>query len=281
MRDLMGHQWGDNNFEDRLPALVYICPLRLDAEGQKLHAHAGYAELMLVREGIGWADVNGQQEQLTAGDFVLYSAGELHSYRSSKEQPLIGVSCGFTHFHLRGMEENRFIGQQDHPVVHAGVGSRPLDGILSALERASADFDTQSEEICTYLSAAAVTAALRIHRAVSERAEQVHYELSVRTRLYLDRHYLEPLTLDQIAQAMGVSKFHLDRVFASRTGQTPVQYIIQRRMARARMLLASSDMTVQRVAAQCGYSNYNYFTVLFRKIVGMTPGEYRRNVQGH
>lgn len=281
MQDFIAQGMTGGSFEDnRLPVLIYICPLELNAAGQEMHSHPGYAELMLVRTGKGVVNVDGRQETLSAGDFVLCGAGEPHSYHSVGEEPMTGVSCGFARLMCRGMEENSFIAHSDQPVVHAGGGSAALDTLLSVLEKAALDPSTASEEVCSYLSAAVVTVALRIHRTAAEQAEQAHYELGVRTRMYLDRHYLEPLTLDGIAQAMGVSKNHLDRVFAESAGCSPVQYIIRRRMARAQTLLASTDQTIRHVAAQCGYSNYNYFTELFRRTVGMTPRDYRKVVQG-
>lgn len=281
MLDYMATDWGRGSFEDNiLPQLVYICPIQLDEEGQEMHSHAEHAELMLVQEGAGAAVVDGRREELEAGDFVLCGAGEPHRYYAQGIAPLRGISCGFTHLLCRGMEENHFVAHHDPVVVHTGAGSRVLADILTVLERAAVDPGMQNEELCIYLSAAAVTTALQLHRTAAERAEQAHYSLGVRTRMYLDRHYLEPLTLDQLAQAMGVSKYHLDRVFLATVGCTPVQYITRRRMARAQTLLGSTRQSVQRIAAQCGYSNYNYFTALFRRTVGMTPGEYRKLAQG-
>lgn len=268
-----------SSFEDgSLPVLLYIRPFEMDAE--EMHSHPGYAELVLVRGGSGTVNVDGQRERLRAGDFVLCGAGEPHSFRAEGGAPMTGVSCGFTRLLVRGMEENRFVGHQDPPVVHAGADSEALDTLLRVLEQAAFNQNTASEEVCCYLSAAVVTVALRIHRAATERVEQTHYELGVRTRMYLDRHYLEPLTLDQLALAMGVSKYHLSRVFTGSVGCSPMQYVIRRRMARAQTLLASTDQTVRHIASQCGYDNYNYFTALFHKTIGMTPREYRKSVQG-
>lgn len=282
MLDYMATGWGLSSFEDNiLPQLVYICPIQLDAEGQEMHAHTEQAELMLVREGVGIAIVDGRRETLEKGDFVLCGAGEPHRYYAEGDAPLRGMSCGFTHMLCRGMEENHFVEHHDSVVVHTGVGSRPLADILAVLERTASDPGIQNDELCSYLAASAVTTALQLHRTATERAEQAHYTLGMRTRMYLDRHYLEPLTLDQLAQAMNVSKYHLDRVFLASVGCTPVQYITRRRMARAQTLLGSTQQSVQRIAAQCGYRNYNYFTALFRRTVGMTPGAYRKLAQGH
>ena len=281
MLDYTATGWGRGSFEDNvLPQLVYICPIRIDEDGQELHAHANHAELMLVTEGSGTAIVDGMQEELEKGDFVLVGAGDLHQYRA-RQDILAGISCGFTHLMCRGMEENHFVAEHDSVAVHAGAGGRPLAELLALLRRIVDDPGTQNEELCSYLSAAVVTTALQLHRVAAERVEQAYYDLGVRTRMYLDRHYLEPLTLDQIAQAMGVSKYHLDRVFLASVGCTPVQYITRRRMARAQTLLGSTRQSVQHIASQCGYNGYSYFTALFRRTFGMTPGEYRKLAQGH
>lgn len=282
MIQFTAHSQGRGSFEDNLlPSLVYICPIVLDHEGQAMHAHAGHAELLLVREGIGVVRIEGRQEDLFPGDFVLCGAGEPHSFRAKGERPAAVVSCGFSNLTCRGLKENCFVGSNDRCIVHAGEGSRPLDEILYVLESVVDNPQTNQEELCSYLSASAVTVALKIHRAAAKQAEQTHYQLGIRTQMYLDRHYLENLTLDSIAQAMEVSKYHLDRVFLATTGCTPVQYITRRRLAHAQTLLASTQQTVQHIAEQCGYTNYNYFTSLFRRNVGITPREYRKIAQGN
>jgi AraC-like DNA-binding protein len=270
-----------NSFEmNILPELVYVCRIALDEDGQELHSHAEHAELFLVCSGTAVAEVDGRQEELETGDFVLCDAGKLHSFHAETHQPTEAIACGFSHLHCRGAEENCLISENEQPIVHAGAGSLPLIHLLEVLEETAADPNPQGREVCGYLSAAAVTMALRIHHVAAERIEQAHFDLGVRTRLYLDRHYLDPLTLDGIAKAMGVSKYHLDRVFLQTVGCTPVQYITRRRIARAQTLLTATNDTIQQIAAQCGYNNYNYFTVLFRKNTGKTPGEYRKIIQG-
>lgn len=116
MQDFIAQGVERGSFEDnRLPVLIYICPLELDTAGQEMHSHPGYAELMLVRSGKGVVNVDGRQEHLSAGDFVLCGAGEPHSYQSDREEPLKGVSCGFARLMCRGMEENCFIAHPDQP----------------------------------------------------------------------------------------------------------------------------------------------------------------------
>lgn len=272
---------GRSGFEEgRLPVLLHIECVELEELKQTEHFHADHAELLLVKKGSCQVSVAGGQETMQAGDFALCSAGEPHACWTRDEQQATVISCGFTHLICRGRKENCFLEPNERPIVHAGEGSQALKQLLLSLMQAAHDPNGQSGEICSYLSAAAVLLALRLQRAVTEQMEQTRYSLGVRTQLYLDRHYTEPLTLDSIAQAMGVSKYHLDRVFLTGAGCTPMQYITRRRIARAQVLLASTDQSVQRIALQCGYNSYTYFTSVFRKAVGKSPREYRMMIRG-
>lgn len=272
---------GRGGFEEgRLPVLLHIECVQLHETRQAEHFHADHAELILIQKGSCQVRVAGGQEAVQAGDFVLCSAGEPHACWTQDGKQATVISCGFTRLLCRGREENCFLEQRERPIVHAGEGSQALEQILLSLMQAAQDAHEQSQEICSYLSAAAILLALRLQRAAEEQIEQARYSLGIRTQLYLDRHYTEPLTLDGIAQAMGVSKYHLDRVFLAGAGCTPVQYITRRRIARAQALLASTDQSIQRIALQCGYSSYTNFTSVFRKHVGRSPGDYRKIIRG-
>lgn len=210
---------GRGGFEEgRLPVLLHIECVQLHETRQAEHFHADHAELILIQKGSCQVRVAGGQEAVQAGDFVLCSAGEPHACWTQDGEQATVISCGFTRLLCRGREENCFLEQRERPIVHAGEGSQALEQILLSLMQAAQDAHEQSQEICSYLSAAAILLALRLQRAAEEQIEQARYSLGIRTQLYLDRHYTEPLTLDGIAQAMGVSKYHLDRVFLAGAG---------------------------------------------------------------
>ncbi|WP_299790607.1 AraC family transcriptional regulator [uncultured Marivita sp.] len=86
--------------------------------------------------------------------------------------------------------------------------------------------------------------------------------------------------LETVARAAGVTTFHFARAFRATTGQTPHQYLIERRLARARELLALGDLPLAEIAYDCGFSSQAHMTTVFRKHMGVTPGQYRREVRG-
>lgn len=93
---------------------------------------------------------------------------------------------------------------------------------------------------------------------------------------YLDTHYREKITLDDLAERFYINKFYLTRVFKEQFGLPVTSYLVQLRITRAKRLLRFTDRTIESIAQDCGLNDANYFSRLFKKIEGTSPGEYRR-----
>ncbi|WP_052675780.1 AraC family transcriptional regulator [Paenibacillus sp. IHBB 10380] len=96
---------------------------------------------------------------------------------------------------------------------------------------------------------------------------------------YIHEHFNESISLESLAELWNYSIQYLSRQFKRRTGRSPIEYVIQARMARAKELMIRTDATAQEIAASVGYSDVFYFTRLFKKQVGMTPGQYKKKVK--
>ncbi len=96
-----------------------------------------------------------------------------------------------------------------------------------------------------------------------------------------DRHYAEPLDLDTLAAAAGVSKFYFVRSFAAAYGTTPARYLTERRIERAQDLLRATNLTVTEVCMLVGYSSLGSFSTTFRRLVGASPSAYQKRFAEH
>lgn len=96
---------------------------------------------------------------------------------------------------------------------------------------------------------------------------------------FVEGNLTEPLSVDQLAQQASLSPFHFARSFKHSTGMTPHQYVTERRMRHAKRMLSDFQMKLAEVGKQAGFSSQSRFTTVFRKHVGLTPGEYRRLIQ--
>jgi transcriptional regulator GlxA family with amidase domain len=102
----------------------------------------------------------------------------------------------------------------------------------------------------------------------------------LRARDLVDSRYAEPLDLEALAGAAGVSPRHFSRCFRRTFGETPHQYLLTRRIERARHLLRTTDMQVAEICLAVGFNSVGSFTTTFRRHVGVPPTEYRRVTGG-
>lgn len=91
----------------------------------------------------------------------------------------------------------------------------------------------------------------------------------------LESRYRQIQSLDEIAEHVGLSKYHFVRVFRKATGLTPIEYLTKVRVERSIDLLRGTEMSVEEIAREIGYSGGSYFIKVFRSWVGFSPGEFR------
>lgn len=96
-----------------------------------------------------------------------------------------------------------------------------------------------------------------------------------RAQEYLYQHYTEEFSLDAVAAAAGMEKTALCRAFKKTTGTTILQCVIRMRIEQACHLLLTTSLNISQIAWQCGFGSFSQFSTLFRRQVGMSPGEYR------
>jgi Response regulator containing CheY-like receiver domain and AraC-type DNA-binding domain len=95
-------------------------------------------------------------------------------------------------------------------------------------------------------------------------------------KAYIDSHFQDSISLETIAQRFYVSKEHLSRVFKSFFGENISDYILRKRMEKAKELILGHKMAIKSVSQMMGYEDIAYFYRVFKKHFGVTPGELRK-----
>jgi len=97
-----------------------------------------------------------------------------------------------------------------------------------------------------------------------------------RARAFIEHTYDQPIDLERIAAAAGLSRFHFLRLFKDVYGETPHAYLTRLRLDRAKDLLATTDLPVTRICLDVGFSSLGSFSTLFSRHVGRSPDRFRR-----
>jgi AraC-like DNA-binding protein len=97
----------------------------------------------------------------------------------------------------------------------------------------------------------------------------------LRARDMADSHYTEPIRVEDMARAAGLSKAHFSREFKHAFGESPYAYLLTRRLERAATLLRVTDRSVAWICVSVGLHSVGSFTTSFKRLYGMTPTAYR------
>ena len=254
-----------------------------------LHWHRE-AEIVLVTEGTVLCRVGGEETLLSAGDGVFINSGAIHrlaAHGYGRQDSLVFAP------ELLAAEETAIYQRYVAPILSAGPRWLPLRGARPE----DAPLLTLLTEACRQARGAGYGSELRVRDSISrlwlalaERLqgsldkENFRAGMAVQVRLqqmldYIQTNYRERILLEDIAAAASISKSAALRCFHEGLRTTPVKYLGEYRLARARELLLSSADPVTAVAEAAGFDSAGYFCQAFRARYGVPPGELRRQRQ--
>ncbi len=130
------------------------------------------------------------------------------------------------------------------------------------------------EQLEMELTAYVAGVAAAIRRKKEERDPIIGFALG-----YIEEHYSEELSLDILARKLNITGTYLSAYFKKKQGVNFVDYLNEVRIGKAKELLTGTDLQIQEVAVRTGYLNANSFIRTFKKITGLSPGEYRKNTR--
>jgi len=270
------------------PLAVLFCGRSQTVPGHRLGPKVfDHYLIHTVFRGRGIFAAEGREYALGAGDSFVIFPGTLVRYEADAEDPWLYRWIAFKGSHS---EKALFAAgvTPDAPVVSAGGGA----GLARWYERVMRSFRAKDPGAALRASGcllqllaafADARAAAALPGAVSGsrgEPEGLGAVLVNRAIHYMTAQYAEPITIELMAESLGVSREHLSRVFRERTGVSPVTFLSRLRLDRGRRLLRERlELTVEQVAFSVGFSDPLYFSKQFRRTYGQSPTEYRRSLR--
>ena len=92
---------------------------------------------------------------------------------------------------------------------------------------------------------------------------------------FVDAHLDQPISIDDLSLAAGISRSHFIRSFHEQVGETPHRWLMKHRLEQAKILLQSTDEDMAQVAARCGFSSQSHLCTAMKGAVGMSPKRWR------
>ena len=261
-----------NDFFKNLDAFVYTCGYETCEPGHSYGPvlRSGYL-IHYVLKGKGYYKVNGKVYRLGEGDAFLICPERLIYYEADKKDPWTYTWIGFQGVKIHEYLERTFL--LSTPVFHYGHDDRIRlchEKMFEANQLKENRDLIMNSILYEYLF---LLASKFPKEQVSARERQsVYVEEALKQ---IESHYGDNLSIQSIADSLGLDRSYLHRLFKAATGSSLQEYLLDLRIRKACGLLRQTDLAVSIIALSVGYEDTLYFSRLFKKKKGLSPTQYR------
>ncbi len=240
------------------------------------HTHS-HMELFFIVGGRGQFLIEDQLHPVNVNNLVIINPNVTHTEVSLNAQPLEYIVLGVDGIELAAGEsgDGRFS-------ILDQFESAEISSCLRNILREMEQKNTGYEDICqAYMEILIIRLMRNINLAVPTAPQQgAGNQQCAAVKRYIDLHFKEPLTLDQLAEEAHMNKFYLSHAYKREYGVSPINYMTHKRIEESKYLLAETDLSMSRIAQLLGFSSLSYFSQVFRRTQEMSPMEYRNNMKG-
>lgn len=227
---------------------------------------------LLEGEGIFRSDHVGSI-RIKAGDIFLLFPGEWHTYGPLPDSPWRSYWIGFRGHNMDDRVNNGFLHPQK-PVYHVGYSADIIELYKTALRTAHQEAAYSQQMLAGIVNhLIGLMYALEKNIVLNKNHSQVEMVSQARIRI---RESLESdLTIQQLAESLGVSYSNFRKLFKMHTGISPALYQQDLRLQRAKELLSTTKLSIKEIAYRLNFDSPDYFSSRFRMKTGLKPSEFR------
>ena len=259
-----------------------------------LHTHADFSELVIVLSGTATHVVDGEEYPIRKGDVFVISNNTAHGYKHPKNfhicnimfhlsyfldyQSDIKTTAGFhalfviepTLTKTQGFKRQLTLNLAQYEEIH-----RLIVSLKNEYETKLPGYQTMIISLLSQL----FTSLSRFYD-VSQKSDSKEVVSIANTIAYIENHYNEDLSIEELAQYSGLSSRHFRRIFQRIYSISPTKYMTILRIQAAMKALQNPHLSITEIALLCGFSDSNYFSRKFKAETGKSPLEYRKYIQG-
>ncbi len=243
-------------------------------------------EFVFIENGTAEFLVGSGRHVLTAGTGIFINSQVIHRFEASESVIIPNIVFSPS---LLSPEESLIYRKYIQPLLDLSMECLILSPEIpwqnDVLKDLLSVFNVQEkEDLCELKTAelllkiwSSVYENVNISERVPSSKASAHTQAQLQIMMqYIHKNYREHITLENIAQTVSLSKSSALNIFSKYLHISPVSYLVNYRLKRSAKLLASTDGSIYSIARDTGFENVGYFCRKFKKLFGVTPGEYRK-----
>ena len=233
-------------------------------------------QLLYIASGKAHFHINGKEEIVTAGHMVLYRPKEPQKYEYFGEDQTEVYWVHFTGSDITNILRSYGL-TKEKKIFYCGSGLEYQNHFRSMIQELQLCKDDYPEMLEIHLR----QIFIKLHRYFNtvSKVDNTHIAEEIdRATLYFAEHYNRNICIEEYAKEHHMSTSWFIRNFKQYTGVTPMQYIVSIRIHNAEVLLQDEHYNITEISNIIGYDNPLYFSRIFKKVKGISPSEYRKNI---
>ena len=261
-----------------------------------VHKHK-FIEMAYVISGSGIHYVGGLKYPVSKGDLVIVDYGVPHGFffQPDSEENFVTYDLLFTPSFLgidNGDEHFKALSQsflfqtfKDSPLFNTElklINNTSHNEFYELFNKIYAEYENRNYGYLEIIRSDLIELISKIFRKLNKKSNEKfstenRHKYVEKAITFLKANYNSPINIKNIVEDIFLSKDYFRQLFKETTGQSITSYIQQTRIEQACMMLTTTDRSISDISVCCGYNDTKFFYSTFKKIKGVTPGEYRKN----
>ncbi|AGC69619.1 transcriptional regulator, AraC family [Thermoclostridium stercorarium subsp. stercorarium DSM 8532] len=286
------------NSSGYMPVVINSIERHLNDSWSKTSSQHEYYEMVYAKKGVSVFEIEGTKVTVGPNDIIIIKPHRTHSLRIQQGSTCEFIVLYFSFTKGNGSSGNSYpseipiedfinfyTGQHTGPFLKLKVNQK--NDIITLLNRIVAEKSGEqfgSDFLIHLLILELFVMISRVlklewERSIIEDSPQQKELVNLAVQ-FIQNHYERDINLHDICGYVFLSPSYFTRIFKKETGYSPINFLINTRIERAKELLACTDEKVSEIALSVGFSSQQRFNEAFKKNTGMTPLEYRRKMRG-
>ena len=265
-------------YEDIQPGDPY--PTKGHADGYYFHVEEGRIlneyQLLYNPEGEGWFEsTHCPKTRLKGGDMFLLFPNEWHTYRPLAQTGWKSRWIGFKGKNMDDRVKAGFL-SPEKPIFHVGY-SAVIESLYKQAYQAAVEEAAFSQQVMAGIVNYLIGTMYSLERNIELNKNQQQVDMVSKARLRIRESLESDVTIQQIAEELGVSYSNFRKHFKDYTGLSPATYQKELRLLRAKELLSTTNYSIKEIAYRLNFESPDYFSVAFKAKMGMKPSDVKNS----
>jgi len=274
-----------NSFNPKILFILHYISNNNDIPLAYYHAH-DFVEFSIVTSGQTHYNIKGSHYTLEKNDVMIFNPGIHHQELITPDTVCTQLHIGIANLNIDRMSPNYMRALDGAPILSVKKYNEEFTQCYNEIVKEQRLRQLGHSFVLKSLVMKLIIILYReMDRCSSPPFHQADQLISNDKKVivqslidYMSYYYMEDISLSYLSTVMHISPAYISKIFKEETGSSPIQYLIEIRLEKAKSLLVSSSLPIQEIAEAVGYKDAYYFSKLFKKYYDLSPSAYRNKL---